>query len=114
MKLHIKIKSITYILMPNDNNPLGINSKTKCIIRWINPITGNIQRSVGVSRCNSIDKFNEIKGQRIAESRAKINMWKTYNLAFSAIVKDTLDRHFKFICYEEQHLRNLINDVKTK
>lgn len=109
MKLHIKIKDIKYsrILIG------GKCKKTKCIIHWINPITGNIQRSVGIARCNPNDKPDIVKGQRIAESRAKINMWKTYNLAFSAIVKDTLDRHLKFIIHEEHHLRDLINYVKT-
>lgn len=105
MKLHIKIKNIEY----NNYNPEDNNPKTKCIIRWVNPITRNIQRSVGVSRCNPTDKFDLVKGQRIAESRAKINMWKTYNMSIGGIVKDTLDRHFKFICHEENHLKDLIN-----
>ena len=105
MKLHINIKSITYI---NTND-----TKIKCMIRWINPLTGNIQRSVGVSKCNPNDEFDITKGHRIAESRAKINMWEAYNLSFATILKDTLDRHFKFVCHEEQHLRDLINDAKT-
>ena len=109
MKLHIRIKDIQYNYNPHVNSP-----KTTCIIRWVNPITGNIQRSVGVAKWNTNDKSDFVKGQRIAESRAKINMWKTYNISIGAIVKDTLNRHFKFIVHEEQHLHNLINDVKTK
>lgn len=105
MKLHIKIDSINYIQIDK--------YKTKCIIRWKNPITGNIQRSVGISRCNPTDEFNSVIGDRIAESRAKINMWNTYNISIGGIVKDILDRHFKFICHEEQHLHDLINDAKT-
>lgn len=106
MKLHIKIDSILYTECED--------FKIKCIIRWINPLTGNIQRSVGVSKCNPNDEFDITKGHRIAESRAKINMWKAYNLSFATIVKDTLDRHYKFICHEGQHLHDLINDVKRK
>lgn len=109
MKLHIRIKDIQY-----RNTLVGGNcKKTKCIIHWINPITGNIQRSVGVAKCSPDDKNDIIKGQRIAESRAKINMWKTFNLAFNVIVEDTLYRHFKFICHEEKHLHDLINNTKT-
>lgn len=106
MKLHINIISIKYVRIDK--------YKTKCIIRWKNPITENVQRSVGVSKRNPDDKNDVIKGQRIAESRAKINMWSIYNLSIAGILKDTLDRHFKFIGHEEQHLHDLINDVKTK
>lgn len=105
MKLHINIKSITYI----DTN----NGKMKCIIRWINPITGNIQRSVGVSKCNPNEEFDITKGHRIAESRAKINMWKTYNSNISYILRFSIGRHIDFIIHEKQHLHDLINDVKT-
>lgn len=108
MKLHIRIQIIEYKHYDLEGN----NPKTTCVIRWINPITGNIQRSVGISRCNPNDKFDIVKGRRIAESRAKINMWNTYNGCIGGIAQDTLDRHFKFICHEEQHLRDLINDVK--
>lgn len=105
MKLHIKIDSILYTEYED--------FKIKCIIRWINPLTGNIQRSVGVSRCNVDDTYNVIKGKRIAESRAKINMWKTFNKSLEETIKNIGFRHHKFICHEGQHLHDLINDVKT-
>lgn len=105
MKLHINITSIDYIQIDKH--------KTKCIIRWKNPLTGNIQRSIGIAKCNPNDKFDSVLGDRIAESRAKINMWNTYNFSIDTIVKDTLDRHFNFIVHEERHLHDLINDVKT-
>lgn len=117
MKLHIKIKSIEYknihIVEDNIIDAVGYCHKTKCIIRWINPITGNIQRSVGVSKCNPNDKCDIIKGQRIAESRAKINMWMKYNLSIHKILRLSVKRHAKFIFHEDIHLRDLINDVKT-
>lgn len=106
MKLHINIISIKYVRIDR--------YKTKCIIRWKNPITGNIQRSVGVSRRNPDDKFNIVKCHRIAESRAKINMWKTYNSNISYILGFSVGRHIRFINHEKQHLHDLINDVKTK
>lgn len=109
MKLHIKIKDIYYSSILIGGN----YKKTKCIIRWINPITENIQRSVGVSICNPNDEFNIIKGRRIAESRAKINMWRTYNRNIYMILRFSVKRHVKFMIHEEKHLRNLINDVKT-
>lgn len=109
MKLHIRIKSIEY----NNYNPEDNNPKTICIIRWINPITGNNQRSVGVSKCSPNDKFDITKGRRIAESRAKINMWKTCNSNISYILGFSVGRHINFIIHEKQHLHDLINDVKT-
>ena len=105
MKLHINIKSITYI---NTNN-----TKIKCIIRWINPLTGNIQHSVGVSKCNPIDKFDTTKGHRIAESRAKINMWEKYIESVKQTQIETRRRHVNFILHELNHLDNLINNTKT-
>lgn len=109
MKLHIRIQNIEY----NNYNPKDNNPKTICIIRWKNPITGNIQRSVGISKCNPSDKFDIVKGQRIAESRAKINMWKTYNSNVSYIIGFSVGRNITFIAHEKQHLHNLINDIKT-
>ena len=109
MKLHIRIKYIQYT-----TTLVGIDhSKTKCIIHWINPITGNIQRSVGVARRNPSDKPDIVKGQRIAESRAKINMWKTFNKSLEKTIKNVSSRNYIFIYHEEQHLHNLINDIKT-
>lgn len=105
MKLHIKIDSIIYTTYNNN--------KTKCVIRWINPINGNIQRSVGIARCNPNDKFNSVLGDRIAESRAKINMWRTYNSNIAYILGFSVGRHINFIRHEKQHLHDLINDVKT-
>jgi len=110
MKLHISIQNIEY----NNYNPEDNNPKTVCIVRWINPITGNIQRSVGVAKCNPNDKFDVVKGQRIAESRAKINMWKTYNSNISYILGFSVGRHINFINHEKQHLHDLINNAKTK
>lgn len=104
MKLHIKIDSILYTECED--------FKIKCIIRWINPLTGNIQRSVGVSRCNVDDTYSAIKGKRIAESRAKINMWNTYNSNIYYILRFSVGRHIKFTSHEKQHLHDLINDVK--
>ena len=110
MKLHIRIKTIKY-----SNTFIGGNcKKTKCIIYWINPITGNIQRSVGVAKCSPDDKSDTIKGQRIAESRAKINMWNTYNSSIVYILGFSVRRHINFINHEKQHIHDLINNVKTK
>lgn len=110
MKLHIRIKTIVY-----SNTFVGGNcKKTKCIIRWINPITKNIQCSVGVAKCSPNDKSDTLKGQRIAESRAKINMWKNFNKSLEETIKNVGSRHYKFISHERQHLHDLINDVKTK
>lgn len=54
------------------------NLKTICEITFCDPYHSNVQRCVtGVALCNTDDTFDEVKGKRIAEGRAKEEMFKT-------------------------------------
>lgn len=105
MNLHIRIKDIKY----TRKERYGL-VKTKCIIRWINPITGNTQRSIGTTCKNPNDVDNNVLACRIAESRAKINMWREYKSVFILLMNDTRKRYNKFIDHEINHVNNLINN----
>ena len=105
MKLKIHIESITYI-----HNTIDGIEKTKCIIRWINPITGNVQKSIGVTRKNPDDTSDLTLANRIAEGRAKIKMWRDYNIAMYNIIHSNIYRHSKFIFHERKHIRYLIKN----
>lgn len=106
MKYHIHIESITYEYLHS-----GI---TKCTIRWINPLTGNFQRSVGISKCNPEDKFDEILGKRIAEGRAKINMWWDYRNSISKFQVETHRKYTHLIHHEVNHVIELKSKSKRK
>lgn len=83
-------------------------NKVTCTIKWYNPLTNTYQKSKGVAKCNPNDIFDLIKGQRIAESRAKIVMWRKYK---HILYKETLKAKGKFLklVYKElNHLEDLI------
>ena len=54
------------------------NKRIECLIRYVNPITLNLQTSKGVANCNPNDVFNVEIGKYIAEGRAKYNMYYKY------------------------------------
>lgn len=70
-----------------------------------------------IARCNSVDTFNEETGKRIAESRAKIKMFKTASKVWAYCTK-ALQRHVNecFVTHraceeaievEENHVKEL-------
>lgn len=100
---HLRIDSIDYTYNEKTR-------KTKCVIRWINPITNNIQKSVGVAKRNTKDLDFETLGNRIAESRAKIRMWYDYKASIKLQANIISERHENYIYKEVQHLNNLIRN----
>lgn len=53
------------------------NLKTSCEITFCDPYTSNVTRVVtGEANCSPDDTYDEVKGQRIAEGRAKREMFK--------------------------------------
>lgn len=96
----VKIDSIKYT---------NKDKKVTCIVKWYNPVTSCIQKVKGVAKCNPDDTFNLVKGQRIAESRAKIVMWYKYLFALHKEGLKAVNKHDNLIEKELNHLRNLIN-----
>lgn len=105
MNLHIHIKDINYIR----KEAYGI-VKTKCIIHWINPMTGNIQRSIGTTCKNPDDVDNNVLACRIAEGRAKINMWQDFQVSLINIKAEMMVKYDHLVNHEINHVSNLIKN----
>lgn len=102
---HIRIENIRYRFHEERNQP-----STVCIIHWINPVNGNIQVATGVAKLKDGETFDRVKGGRIAESRAKINMWKTYCNCLTRDVDFIVDKHDALIYNEANHIDDLRNE----
>lgn len=95
---------------------IGVSYKVKkqttiCRIKWTNPATGNIQVTCGIATCNPDDKFDEQIGQRLAESRAKYNLYQTYIHYLGKIYKAAVEKHLDLKYAENMH-RKLIQPRK--
>lgn len=102
MRLHIHIKDISYKYK-------GTNV-IKCIIHWENPLTGNIQKSIGITRRNPNDVNNITLGKRIAEGRAKMTMWRDFENSVRLFHHNTIRRYGNLIDHEIKHVHDLINN----
>lgn len=87
------------------------NKVTTCRITWRNPISRGNQVSTGVARCNPDDDFDVIKGERIAESRAKQNLYKTYSEYINKTLDDISRKHRNLNLKEYTHEYNLIEQL---
>lgn len=82
--------------------------KVTCTIQWLNKVTNCVQKSKGVAKCNPDDTFDLVKGQRIAESRAKSNMWFRYEVILFNEYQKAMSKLNKLIDKESNHLKDLI------
>ena len=110
MKTYIKYESTDYVV-----------NKTKrsvaCIM--IVSICGDIHKVVGLSKCSPDDTFDETKGKRIAESRAKAQVYSiaanTYKESASCFLEllkkhNELEEYCKLLhAKEREHINNLLN-----
>lgn len=94
----VKIDSIKYT---------NKDKKVTCIVKWYNPITNTYQKSEGVAKCNPDDTFDLVKGQRIAESRAKSIMWLRYKVILIKESRKAISKFNKLIDRELIHLKSL-------
>ena len=76
-----------------------------CKIRWINPINGNIQVTTGIATKNPDDEFSQTIGERLSESRAKINMYNTYMYHLGKAYRDAMNKHINLKYIEKKHQR---------
>lgn len=103
------IRSLFHVPIITTNYNVDYTRKSiKCIIHWRNPANNNIQKSIGIARCNPNDTWNEILGKRIAESRAKLNIWYTYNENIRIIANNLIAKHTLLIENELDHLDILL------
>lgn len=112
-----KVKSIMTIPIIGINYKTKISKKNKirttvCKIKWINPANGNIQCTYGNAMCNPNDTFNEVIGQHIAESRAKINMYNNYCSSLRIEPSNSIYKHSSLAYEERLHLLKLIENIE--
>lgn len=110
MKTHIKYNSVNY----NVNE----NKRTVACVMTVS-IMGISFRTVGISVCSKDDTFNAETGKRIAESRAKAQVYvqarKNYMKMQSEMEKNTeffkqLSAHCKVLqMKEKEHIKKLSN-----
>lgn len=77
---------------------------------------------VGIAKCSPLDEFNEEKGKRIAESKAKVKAFKAYNKMYTKVsdliknaLVDVLNTALacKYASETElKHIKELDNDSK--
>lgn len=81
---------------------------TRCCIWYKNPINGNIQKAIGVTVRNPNDMDNTQIAKRIAEGRAKTEMYKQYN---DFIIQESYFvrlKYTKLIEHEKRHVNKII------
>lgn len=98
---HVPIMGVKYDV--NEDN-----KTIRCIIHWFNPANNNVQKSIGISRCNASDDWDEIFGKRLAESRAKIALYKTYIKSIYDISQEVMSKHITFKYNEVEHFEKLL------
>lgn len=112
-----KIKSIITVPIIDISYKKRISKKNAirtivCKIKWINPANGNIQCSYGNAMCNPNDTYDYEIGARIAESRAKINMYIDYNDYLFNFVSDVYTKMNNLVSRERNHCDTLIKNLK--
>lgn len=81
--------------------------KTICTIKYINPITHQVQKSKGVAKC-PIDEYNSVIGKRISEGRAKAAMYFRYAKFVENISKQVINKHSRLAMCEFNHVDEII------
>ena len=81
--------------------------KTICIIKYINPITHQVQKSKGVAKCSINEYVSEI-GKRISEGRAKAAMYSKYAEFVDKISDEVINKHSRLAMCEYHHVDEII------
>ena len=85
---------------------------TKCIIRFRNPYTNCINKVTGVTKKNPKDEHNTKLAFRIAEGRAKMQMFQRLERSARKLINDLYSirvdiRHLEK--REKEHINELLN-----
>lgn len=89
---------------------IRFNHTCICVIRFINPITHNIQHVKGVAKCNPDDKNDPKFGCKIAKSRAKRIMYKWYLNYISKIMIEVVNKYHNLELHEKKYINKSFND----
>lgn len=108
----LRIYDIEYNIKPIYKNNKKL-IKTKCKIRYHNPLLREIKESVGVSTyCQDENHPYDISiGKHIAESRAKYNMYDTYVKFVDSMFANIILKHKTLKDKEKEHINDIINNL---
>lgn len=87
------------------------DKRIECVIRYINPITNNLQISKGAANCNPEDVFDVEVGKHLAEGRAKYNMYHKYLNYITRLSNNIITKYDKLIMIECNHIQDIINEL---
>lgn len=87
------------------------NKRIECVIRYVNPITNNLQISKGVASCNPEDVFDVEVGKHLAEGRAKYNMYRGYREYIDNVLNNVYVKYDKLLKREAVHIQDVINEL---
>ena len=102
--LRVKTLSIKYYRGGENNYTI------KCIIKVFNPFIQSIQSFSGISKCHPDDVMSIKTGKHIAESRAKLLMFKSIQQNIVDVLSDTQNKYFNLEMHEINHIKNLIEE----
>ena len=89
----------------------GENNYTiTCIIKVFNPFIKSIQSFKGIAKCHPNDTMSIRTGKHIAESRAKLLMFKSVQQNIVDVLSDTQNKYFNLEMHEINHIKNLIEE----
>lgn len=108
----LRIYDIEYNIKPVYKNNKKI-IKTKCKIRYHNPLLREIKVSVGVSTyCQDENHSYDINiGKHIAESRAKCNMYDAYVRFVCKTLTSAMLKHEMLNNKEKEHINDIISNL---
>jgi hypothetical protein len=108
----LRICDIEYNIKPIYKNNKKL-IKTKCKIRYHNPLLREIKESIGVSTyCQDENHPYDISiGKHIAESRAKHNMYDTYVTFVQKTLTGVILKHHILKNKEKEHINDIINNL---
>lgn len=85
------------------------NYTVKCVIRVFNPFIQSTQSFTGVAKCNPEDVMSIKTGKHIAESRAKVNLFKSVQQNIVDVMSSAHEKYFNLETKELNHIKNLID-----
>ena len=90
-----------------------LDNRIRCKVRWYNPFTGCHCVSTGTASCKNGDTYNETVGKRIAEGRAKADMYFRLGVAINDFYNRNKRKYFKLFCKEVVHIGEVIENATT-
>lgn len=83
--------------------------KITCIIKWYNPVLDTEMKAKGVAKCHPNDVLSLKHGSHIAESRAKVQIFKRMKEDCYNVMTIIAGKHFGLEEQELQHINGLVH-----